>query len=39
MVRAVRWVRGELQGKCAGVGGTARRAYRLEEVSDGLSQG
>lgn len=38
-VRAVRWVRGDLRGMCPGAGSTARRAYRLEEVSNGLSQG
>lgn len=31
--------RNELQGKCSEIGGTARTARRLEEVSNGVSQG
>lgn len=34
---AVRWIGNELQGKCIEIGGTARTARRLEEVSIGVS--
>jgi len=36
--RAVRWERNELRGKRAEIGGVARTARRLEEVSNGVPQ-